>query len=194
MLCREVMNRRTYVCDREASVSVCARIMRDHDLAFVPVVNTRMQVVGTITDHELVEKVLADARSANLPIARFMRPLSVSCRPVDPVDVARDRMVASGLTHLPVLDEGERCVGVISHADLGYLEHLQHLEELVRDANVRGPRRPQRPLARAEEGTVPAWPSEMDWAEPHATMRGQTAIVLHSRSAATRRGPGGPGR
>ncbi len=126
----------------ETKVSSIARLMVDHDIDGVPVVDATGKVVGVVTDSDLV------VRNADLHFPRFIqfldariflerqkpfeeevrRMLGTAARdlmstppvvvgPEDDVDRAATLMMEKRIHTLPVVDAG-RLVGIITQSDL----------------------------------------------------------------------------
>lgn len=72
------------------------------------------KVVGIFTERDLLRRVLAAGKPLTLPVADYMTPDPVVVHPKEPIAAAVRRMVEGGYRHLPVVDEVERLVGVIS--------------------------------------------------------------------------------
>jgi len=118
MLCKDVMSRKVFVCHETDSAGECARIMRDHGVGFLPVLDAERLVSGVVTDRDLAVRVLAEGRSPRSPVSDFMtRDVRVS-RATDTLRAAERRMAAVKKSRLVVVDDQRRCVGVISLSDV----------------------------------------------------------------------------
>src|SRR5687768_17349023 len=120
MRCCDVMSREVRVCHAEDSVRDCAKLMRDEDIGFVPVVDDDGRVIGTVTDRDLTIRVLASAKKGrNRTRARdvMSRPV-MACRGEDDLEKAERMLAQAKVSRLPVLDEEGRCIGVISLFDV----------------------------------------------------------------------------
>jgi acetoin utilization protein AcuB len=63
----------------------------------------------------------------SLHVGRFMTGTPLCCRPDDPLEPVRERMLARDIHHLPVVDGGE-IVGIISAADIDTLHRCPHAD------------------------------------------------------------------
>ncbi len=72
------------------------------------------KLVGIFTERDLMRRVLAAGRPLTLPVRDCMTPDPVIVRPKEPVAAAVRRMEEGGYSHLPVVDEAGRPVGVLS--------------------------------------------------------------------------------
>lgn len=120
MKARELMTSNPECVTREDSLQRAAQIMRDLDVGFVPVVDDRssMRLSGVITDRDITIRAVADGRSDGR-VADCMS--SGNLRTVRPEDSDRDVMQAmkdAQVRRIPVVEEGDRLVGVIAQADI----------------------------------------------------------------------------
>ena len=120
MKASELMTSNPECVTREDSLQWAAQIMRDHDTGFLPVVDDRstMHLNGVITDRDITVRAVAEG----LIGGRVADCMSVgSLRTVRPDDGDSDVLRAmqdAQVRRIPVVDEGERLVGVIAQADI----------------------------------------------------------------------------
>jgi CBS domain-containing protein len=117
LLCRDVMKTRVASCNETDSVLLCAQLMRDGNVGFLPVLDAEREVVGIVTDRDLALRVVAEGRSTVTPVALVMTRDVRVCRPEDDLQRVERKMTASRKSRLVVVEEG-RCVGVISLSDV----------------------------------------------------------------------------
>jgi CBS domain-containing protein len=72
------------------------------------------QMVGILTERDLMRRVLAPGKPLTLPIAECMTPHPVTVQRKDTVGSAIRKMEEGGYRHLPVVDESGRLVGVLA--------------------------------------------------------------------------------
>src|SRR5437667_11700891 len=72
------------------------------------------RMVGIFTERDLMRRVLAAGKPLTVPVAECMTPDPVVVHGKEPVGSAVRRMEEGGYRHLPVIDETERLVGVLS--------------------------------------------------------------------------------
>jgi CBS domain-containing protein len=72
------------------------------------------QMVGIITERDLMQRVLAPGKPLTLPVSECMTPNPVTVQRKDPISAAVRRMEEGGYRHLPVVDEAGRVTGVLS--------------------------------------------------------------------------------
>lgn len=118
----------------EASVLDVARLMRDHRVGSVVIVDSAGQPVAMLTDRDLTLRILAEgADPATAALGHASRPL-ICGEPEMELNEAAALMVQHRVRRLPVVSEG-RLVGIVSLDDIavrsGNLEVAQKMTQDV---------------------------------------------------------------
>ena len=119
--CKDVMTRDPVCCQPGDSVPSAATIMKQQDVGSVPVVESAAsrQLVGIVTDRDLVVKVVAGGRNLDQATVRdAMTPNPASCREDDDVDQAMKLMKDRQVRRMPIVDGTGRLTGIIAQADI----------------------------------------------------------------------------
>lgn len=132
MFCRDVMKQEVRRCAATMTVAECARMMRDGNIGFVPVVDAEAEVVGVVTDRDLALRVLAQGLSGETPVDRVMTRDVRVCHPDDDVQAAGRKMAQVRKSRLVVTDDRGRCVGVISLSDVAQADSRAHAGLVLR--------------------------------------------------------------
>lgn len=98
-----------------APVREAIRLMREHRVGCVLVVEAE-RLAGIITERDLLLK-LAEGDFGR-PVRELMTPEPEVLRPGDPIVYALNKMSVGGFRHVPLVDELERPVGVVSVRDI----------------------------------------------------------------------------
>ncbi|WP_295886111.1 CBS domain-containing protein [uncultured Thiohalocapsa sp.] len=99
------------------SLERAAALMRDHDIGMLPVLEEH-QVVGTVTDRDMVVRGLAAGLDPKTPVSGIMsRGVQSIHADADVAEAAR-AMESAQVRRLVVLDRDERCIGVLSTGDI----------------------------------------------------------------------------
>ena len=118
MLVKDVIKRQVATVGADASVALAARMMRDQDVGCLPVLE-RERLIGMITDRDIVVRGVAEGLDPRRAIVReAMSADAIACSAEHTVDQARALMAVNLIKHLPVLDEGERVVGLVALRDI----------------------------------------------------------------------------
>ncbi len=99
----------------EATTSVADTIelMRRERVGCLLVVQD-LKLIGLFTERDLLSRVLAPGKSLDLPIRDVMTPDPVTVEPKDSIRTAVKRMQSGNYRHLPVVDDANRPVGILS--------------------------------------------------------------------------------
>ena len=82
------------------------------------VVVERGQVVGIVTERDIMTRVVADERDPSRTLVREIMSSKLSvCPPDTPVDECRDMLIGRHIRRLPVMDGGE-LVGIVTSGDV----------------------------------------------------------------------------
>lgn len=133
----QVCSRDLVTCDRRTTVTEAARLMRSAHVGALVVaaeVQGSKAPVGIVTDRDLVVEVLAAGLDpATLLVGDLVGPELVTAGVAEGVFEVLQRMHASGVRRIPVVDEDGALVGIATADDvLQYLAaELQHLSRLV---------------------------------------------------------------
>jgi CBS domain-containing protein len=112
----EVMTREPRVIQAEVPVLAAAEQMRDNAIGAV-IVEDDGQLVGILTDRDIVVRVVADQRDPSTPVGQVCSTELQAVTPHTLVDDAIQIMRESAVRRLPVV-EGSRTVGILSLGDL----------------------------------------------------------------------------
>jgi len=118
-----IRNRNPLTLPPDAPIREACRLMREHHVGAVLVVDAEGSLVGIFTGRDAVGRILAEGRDpTTLTLADVM-----TCQP-DCLSAGRDAVEAmhqmrnGGFRHLPVM-EGSKLVGIVSHGDFHGMEH-----------------------------------------------------------------------
>jgi CBS domain-containing protein len=131
---REIMTAGVVTAGAETPVVEVARLMRDHGVGSVVIVDASGSPFAMVTDRDLTVRVLADGDDLEEPVAdRVSAPL-VSGEPEMSLDEAAALMVQHRIRRLPVLD-GDELAGIVTLDDIavrtGNLEVAQRMTQEV---------------------------------------------------------------
>ncbi len=100
------------LCAREALA-----LMAENHFHHFPIVNNQCQLLGIVSDRDLL-KGISDVRlSHNIDVHALMTPAPITITRQTSVQTAARMMLAHRISCLPVL-EGERLVGILTSNDL----------------------------------------------------------------------------
>ncbi|WP_407836581.1 CBS domain-containing protein [Streptomyces sp. DSM 116496] len=107
----EAMTADVVSVDRSATFREIAKLLADYDITGLPVVDEDDRVVGIVSESDLL------ARKA-LTAADIMSAPAVTVHAQESASEAGQLMTRLGLQRLPVTDEQERLIGIVTRRDL----------------------------------------------------------------------------
>jgi CBS domain-containing protein len=141
MKAREIMTPNPETVTRDSTLQEAARLMRDHDTGFIPVVDDRgsMRLTGVITDRDIAIRHVADGHTEKCCVGDHMSAGSIrSVRPDDDVEEVARIMKSEQVRRVPVCEDGDRLVGVIAQADLAQEADTERTGRVVREISEPG--------------------------------------------------------
>ncbi len=134
----DVMTRKVITLTDTMPVAEAWETMLKHVLKALPVLNQNGEVVGILTDEDLLDRAgleqhlsvaerlddhmlqaeFTALRKSPLKVADVMTSPAITARETEPLGVATARMVEHEIKRLPVLNENGKLVGVLSRLDV----------------------------------------------------------------------------
>ena len=115
----------------DATAAQAAQLLGNHRVGVLVVVDDRQQVVGIVSERDIVAKVVGpclDPRTA--PVSQVMISQVVCCNMDTPVQQAQRLMARHRIRHLPIIEDGQ-CVGMVSSRDI-LLHELNQTRKIAR--------------------------------------------------------------
>ncbi len=152
MQVKDIMSADVITVSLDDQVDQCARLMMEHDITGLPVLDPEGRLAGMITEGDLIRRAAHFKVPGFLPIlgglvylddpnefvgelrramalhaGRLMSRDVVTVKPEDTLETAATKMLRRQVKRLPVVDGDERLVGIVSRRDL--IEVLYPAEE-----------------------------------------------------------------
>jgi CBS domain-containing protein len=107
-------------CVRESDGIVeAARIMKREDAGVVPIVDGDGKLAGIITDRDIVVRLIAEGRNPlDCKVNEAMTKHAQSVRDDASIDDVMGVMRSANVRRVPVCDQNDRIVGIVSMGDL----------------------------------------------------------------------------
>jgi len=117
---RDVMTPNPRCVSPNDSIQNAARIMRDEDTGVVPVVDNG-KPVGVITDRDIVVRAVArEADPASTAVGDCLSLNAIVAHPDWSTEQAMQTMAQAQVGRLPVLDDADQLVGVVTLSSLAF--------------------------------------------------------------------------
>jgi CBS domain-containing protein len=132
MKVKDVMTKDPVCCRFTDTTQEIAKILRDDDIGSVPIISENRKLEGIITDRDLCCTIIAEGLDPRTtPINNYVTRNPLACRADDDLDDCERAMQKNQIRRIPVVDDQQRCVGVVSQADLALREEAQKVKETV---------------------------------------------------------------
>ena len=116
---RELMTRDVATVHPDDPIERAARLMRECDCGALPVVNDTGRLIGMITDRDITIRLVARGRDPrSCRISDAMTRKTFACHEWDDVEDAMEAMAHHQVRRMPIIDDRDRVVGILSQADL----------------------------------------------------------------------------
>ena len=121
MDCQELLNADTYSIHRSDTVRRASEIMQEADIGFLPVCDGEREVVGVITDRDIVTRVVAVGMSTESPVEDIMTKALTTVSTREKVHNAVEKMRTDKVRRLVCIDDNGALAGIISLDDVAAL-------------------------------------------------------------------------
>ncbi len=143
MKIEEIMTTEVVTVSISDSVELCAKLLQEHNISGLPVLDEAGKVAGIVTEGDLIRRasrikapgyleilggliylgspkkfVEELQRAMSLEAGQLMTKDVVSVKADDEIEDAATLMVEKGISRLPVIDENGRLVGIVSRRDI----------------------------------------------------------------------------
>ena len=117
----EVMSRNPVCCTEDTTLEEVARLMCEHDCGEIPIIEGRgsKRVIGVITDRDITCRAVAKGKDTRAYTAGdCMSAPAVTVKPDTLLEDCCRIMEARQIRRVPVVDERDACIGILSQADV----------------------------------------------------------------------------
>jgi CBS domain-containing protein len=136
--CADLMKKQVQTVSENDTIHRAAELMALANVGFLPVCDRQGHVVGTLTDRDIVVRVIAD----NVPATAYrvgdiMTKDAIACRPEDELALAEQFMAQHQISRLPITDEDGTLRGIISLSDIAEHEPARRTGRTLRAITAR---------------------------------------------------------
>jgi CBS domain-containing protein len=139
---RDVMSNRPRCVSPDTPVSEAAELMESEDVGALPVLDGD-ELAGMITDRDIVIRAVARGKDPRgMPVREVSTREVVTVRSDEDLSEALKLMASYQVRRLPVVDDGNRLVGVLAQADVAQEAKEKTVGEVVEEISKppEGPR------------------------------------------------------
>lgn len=120
-----VMSTSPHTVTPDTLVEDAGEMMLEHDIGSVMIVDENNQLEGILTTTDFVTIVAESQPKAETSVSRYMSTDVITASAQDSIIDAADVMVEHEFHHLPVVDDDEGVIGMITTSDLAaYLSRV----------------------------------------------------------------------
>jgi CBS domain-containing protein len=136
--CADLMKRRVQTARASDPIDRAAEKMALGNLGFLPVCDDDKRVIGTLTDRDIVVRVVAKGRSPEAcTVGDVMSRDVVACEADDDLTLAEQLMARNQVSRLVVTDDDGTLAGVISLSDVAEHEPARRVARTLRAVAAR---------------------------------------------------------
>lgn len=126
MFVGRLMSTDLYTASPDTLVEDAAQVLLEHDVGSVLVVDDEGGLEGILTRTDFVEIVAKSQPKAQTTVSRYMTDDVITTDAGASIRDVADVMMEHGFHHVPVIDEDDHVVGMLTTTDLAaYLSHVQ---------------------------------------------------------------------
>jgi CBS domain-containing protein len=137
MQCKEAMKAPVKTCSKKTPVAECAKLMVEHNIGFIPVVDDQNELAGVVTDRDLAVRVLGKDRSSQTSVSDVMTTEVVTCSADDGLTFAEKQLRDARKSRIVVVDSARHVIGVLSLSDIGRIEDPERAGQVLRGVTRR---------------------------------------------------------
>jgi CBS domain-containing protein len=125
----QIMTKDAATCGPEDDLAKIGRLMFERDVGCVPVVDHERSIIGMLTDRDICMATCTQGKAPqDLQVGNIMSRQVFTCSPEDTLIEAEEVMRSHQIRRLPIVDDQNRLVGMLSLNDLALeAEHEQGL-------------------------------------------------------------------
>jgi CBS domain-containing protein len=136
---REAMTRMPRSATLSLTAVEAARMMQSEDVGSLPVVDGE-QLVGIVTDRDIAMRVVAGGKDPDsTTVSEIFSPDPVTVLSDQDLDEALELMALHQVRRLPVVEDGDRLVGILTQADVAHEAKEKKVGELIEEISQPAP-------------------------------------------------------
>ncbi len=114
---KDLMQVPAVTVSEETTIDEAAEIMWDKNIGSVIVVDKEGLMIGILTERDVLFSVTKSLTGRGIPVSSVMSKTSLMANPNESILTSVERMIRSGVRHLPVVDKTGKPVGMLSIRD-----------------------------------------------------------------------------
>ena len=146
MKVKELMTKKVITVKKNDSIITCANLMREHELGLLVVINDKREILGVITDRDIVIRLVTQGDSLEKTVDEVMTHTSVVINKDEDISHAISKMGDYQLKRLPVNNDEEKLVGIVTLSDIAICKYTNpSVSEVYYEISLPNPQK-EKPL------------------------------------------------
>ncbi len=133
----EVMTREVATVRADQTAQEAANFMLQGDAGSIPVIDGD-RLIGMVTDRDIAVRGVAKGLGPDTPVRDLMTSGLICARENDDIDEVATKMSEAQVRRLPVIDESENLVGIVSLGDLARETEGEGAHEALEGVSAQG--------------------------------------------------------
>jgi len=155
MKVKELMTKKVITAAKDTSLREIAKMFEKYDIGFVPVINPEREVLGVITDRDVVIRGLARGLSGEANAEEVMTQVVIDIHRDEDARRALELMGEYQIRRLIVVNDEKKLCGVVSLSDLARIKHTNRfVNEILYEISIPNPQT-EKPLKYLEVDDFP---------------------------------------
>jgi len=123
-------------CTAETPLNEVAKLMVENDCGEIPIVDHDKQLIGVVTDRDIVCRVVAKGQNPSAMTAQdAMTQPVISVTEGSSLEDVLSLMEEHQIRRVPVVDATGACCGIIAQADVAMVAQESEVGEMVREVS-----------------------------------------------------------
>lgn len=140
MKVKEIMTKKVVTAKKSDRISQVAKLMTDYDIGMVVIINDTRDILGVVTDRDIVVRGICKGISADEPVEKVMTKHCVSIRRDESAVKALEMMGEYQVRRIVVTNEENKLAGVISLGDFAMVKTTNKLvNEILYEISIPNP-------------------------------------------------------
>ncbi|HDD25502.1 MAG TPA: CBS domain-containing protein [Acidilobales archaeon] len=114
----DLMSTPPIVIKRDTTIEEAAKIMGENNIGSLMIVNEEGALEGIVTERDMIYAIAENKVGKGLPIWTIMTENPITIKPKALITEAVKIMRDANIRHLPVVDEGNKPIGMLSLRDI----------------------------------------------------------------------------
>ena len=115
----------------DTKLQEAAKLMSKNHIGCLPVCDNNNSICGIVTDRDIVLRCIACNKDANqTPVSDIMTCNVITCKKTDDITNAESKMGQKQVRRLPVCDDNNKVVGILTLGDLAKTDNQISREEV----------------------------------------------------------------